>query len=207
MTAIITGDIVNSRQKKAEEWLELLKKVLSRFGSTPQNWEVYRGDHFQLEVNVVDAFWTAIILKSYLKQISRIDVRMAIGIGRKSHHANRVLESNGTAFIHSGEAFDTLGKEFLSIRSEWKEIDEEMGVYMGLLSLVANSWTPLTALIVQTVAENQSLSQKEIASIIGRTQSNISLGLKRGGYNEITKVDARYRKLIKRKLEDNGTAH
>ncbi len=44
------------------------------------------------------------------KKISTIDVRMAIGIGEKTYSGKRVSESNGPAFIYSGEKFETLKK-------------------------------------------------------------------------------------------------
>ena len=51
MTSVITGDIIGSRQQKSVHWVEDLKKILSPFGQTPSQWEVYRGDEFQIEVS------------------------------------------------------------------------------------------------------------------------------------------------------------
>ncbi len=203
MIAIITGDIVNSRKVPASKWMKVLKEILNKYGSSPKQWEIFRGDHFQLEVNVENAIWTAVMIKSYLKQIKDIDVRVAIGIGDKSYNSKKISESNGTAFVHSGQAFEGLNKNLLAIESDWPELDEEVNLYIDLASLIMNNWTPLTAYIVQHTAENPQLNQQEVAKLVNRTQSNISIGLKRAGYDEIKRIDMRYRKLIAVKKESN----
>jgi hypothetical protein len=59
------------------------------------------------------------------KKISTIDVRLAIGIGEKTYSGESISESNGSAFIHSGDKFDVLKKEniTLGIKSPWKSFD------------------------------------------------------------------------------------
>ena len=53
MIAIITADIINSRKIVNQEiWIAPLKKLLANYGSTPQKWEIYRGDYFQIEIGV-----------------------------------------------------------------------------------------------------------------------------------------------------------
>ena len=51
MTSILTGDLINSRKKKESSWLKTLKMTLETFGTTPKNWQIYRGDSFQLEIS------------------------------------------------------------------------------------------------------------------------------------------------------------
>jgi len=50
MTAILTGDIVNSQKVDSKLWLKDLKAVLRKYGKNPYSWEIFRGDTFQLEV-------------------------------------------------------------------------------------------------------------------------------------------------------------
>jgi len=50
MIAILTGDIINSREGETLNWLNILKEVLKQYGSTPKDWEIYRGDSFQLSI-------------------------------------------------------------------------------------------------------------------------------------------------------------
>lgn len=42
---------------------------------------------------------------------------MAIGIGCKDYNAPKITESNGEAFIYSGELFDEMKKKKLSIKT------------------------------------------------------------------------------------------
>ena len=65
MIAIITGDIINSEKHPSFEWMEMLKKFFNEFGPSPMNWEIYRGDEFQLKVNRENALLTAIKLKHF----------------------------------------------------------------------------------------------------------------------------------------------
>jgi hypothetical protein len=74
----------------------------------PKNWEIFRGDAFQLEVSEPEeALRIAIQIKAFLKTV-KLDARMSIGFGDKTYDADKISESNGTAFVRSGESFDQL---------------------------------------------------------------------------------------------------
>lgn len=122
MTAVITGDIIASRKLvNQEKWLLPLKNLLGSWGERPKDWELDRGDFFQVEIaNPEEALIKAFEIKALIKKvqplderqkISAIDIRMAIGIGNKTYSGETIKESNGTAFIHSGEKFDMLKKK------------------------------------------------------------------------------------------------
>src|SRR3954469_16612983 len=106
MTSVITGDIIDSRKQKESNWVEGLKKILAPFGETQSQWEVYRGDEFQVEIkNPEEALLAAILIKAHLRAI-KLDARMSIGFGDKTHEGEKISESYGSAFIHSGELFE-----------------------------------------------------------------------------------------------------
>lgn len=76
-----------------------------------KDWEIFRGDQFQLEVkNPENSLLVAIQIKALMKSL-KLDVRMSIGIGEKTHNSKKISESNGTAFINSGELFERLKKK------------------------------------------------------------------------------------------------
>ena len=105
MTSILTGDIVNSRTVASKEWLPILKTVFKTIGETPKTWEIYRGDSFQIEISKPEnALLFAIELKTVLKKIKNLDVRIAIGIGSKTDDYKNITEGSGEAFINSGKA-------------------------------------------------------------------------------------------------------
>ena len=67
MTAIITGDIIDSQNHTASEWLDVLKRYFSKLGTSPKDWEIYRGDEFQLRVSIQSALEVAIHIKALIK--------------------------------------------------------------------------------------------------------------------------------------------
>ncbi|MGJ5640664.1 transcriptional regulator [Formosa sp. S-31] len=188
MTSIITGDIINSRAHLPKLWLESLKDTLSKFGTSPKTWEIYRGDSFQLETPPELALKTAILIKASIKQLKDIDVRLAIGIGEKSYASGAITESNGSAFVNSGECFENLKKTTLAVKSEYPEFDITINIMLGLALLTMNSWTPTTAHLITLALEHPDYNQKQLAKLTNSTQGNVSQGLKRSGYDEILKL-------------------
>ena len=197
MTSIITGDIINSKSSEPKKWLDALKEVLNQYGRQPKQWDVFRGDSFQLETAPEDALKAAVLIKSSIKQFKNIDVRIAIGIGEKTYTSDKITESNGTAFINSGECFDDLKKTTLAIKSPFEQFDLQTNIMFELALLTINSWTTTSAKLVKTALENPELTQVELANHFETTQSNISKGLKRGGFDEISKLLNYYNAQVK----------
>jgi predicted XRE-type DNA-binding protein len=201
MTSILTGDIINSRKKSDASWLNALKETLTTFGKSPKDWQIYRGDSFQLEINnFEEALYGALKIKAHLKKTENIDVRIGLGIGTKDVNFPNITTSNGEAFINSGFAFDNyLKKQNLAIKTPWQEIDEEINIALDLALLTIDSWTQNSAEVFKLSLENKEATQKEIAVILGITQGRVSERQKRAGYEPIMKLEKRFRKLINQK--------
>lgn len=202
MTSIITGDIINSRKaKQPEEWLSSIKKIFNEVGKETLNWEIFKGDYFQLEVSeITEVLLTALKLKATVKKIKGLDVRLAMGIGEKSYQAARISESNGEAFIHSGELFESLKKSTLALKSPWQDLDDEMNLHLDLASLTMNSWTVNSAEIIALSLEMPNATQTELAKQLAISQGRVSERQKRAGYEEIIKMENRFRTLVKPKM-------
>lgn len=196
MVAIITGDIINSRETTPQVWLNALKSVLNIFGKEPKYWEVYRGDSFQLEITPKDALKAAFLIKASIKQFKHNDVRLAIGIGDKTYDSEKITESNGSAFVNSGQCFEQLKKTTLAIKSPSVDFDYQMNLMLELALLVMDHWKPATSTILKYTLEHPNLNQKVIAKELKKSQSNISEGLKRGGYDELSKLLSYYESQI-----------
>lgn len=189
MEAIITGDLMNSRLVDPNEWMPALKKVLKQYGKEPKNWEIFRGDSFQLNTKPEDALMAAILIKAEIKQWKDLDVRIGIGIGEITYQAAKITESNGTAFLNSGACFEELKKQTLAIKSPNKDLDETLNLMIELASLTIDRWTETAAKLIKIKIENPTLNQKDLANMLNKTaQGTISEGLKRGGYDEIQKL-------------------
>lgn len=210
MVAIITGDIIASRKLvNQEKWLIPLKKLFSTWGESPKDWKLDRGDFFQVEItDSEEALLRAMEIKALIKKvaplderkkISTIDVRLAIGIGEKNYTGESISESNGSAFINSGEKFDLLKKEnsTMGIKSPWKSFDSEMNLYLKLASIFMDKWSVSSAEVVQIVLKNPDITQEEIGNKLGIKQSGVSRRWNRANVNEILELEKMYRNKIK----------
>jgi hypothetical protein len=197
MTSVITGDIINSRNVSNEIWIASLKDIFKEVDAG----QIYRGDSFQIEIeNASEVLLTAIKIKSAIKMIKEIDVRMAIGIGSKNFSAKKVTEANGEAFINSGFAFDhLLKKQTLAMKSPWLEIDKQINISFALSLLIMDNWTVNSAEFVQFSLKNPNLTQKEISKNLRISQSSVSERRKRSGFDEIMKLEEYFSEIMHQK--------
>ncbi|MEL6140371.1 MAG: transcriptional regulator [Bacteroidota bacterium] len=197
LVGIITGDVVNSREGDPDRWQHQLKSVLNKHGKRPSEWEIFRGDSFQVEVVPAISLVTAIEIKAAIKEDEYlVDVRMALGIGRQEHKSDRITDSNGEAYTHSGHCFEELKKRRLAIKTPWSDFDEEWNLYLRLASLTMDDWKPKTAIIFREALLHPQETQIELAKRLGKTQSTISESLSRAGYNEIESMLAKFQRDI-----------
>jgi hypothetical protein len=200
MISIITGDIIKSRAKaQPEVWLTTLKHSLETIAESPKHWELYRGDSFQLEINSIeDSFKTAMYIKACIKTIKGLDLRLAIGIGKKSFEGQTILESNGEAFQFSGETLETLKieKQNLKIKTKDNILNEELNVYFKLALISMDVWTTNSAEMVKLCLENPNALQMDLAKILGINQDAVSKRMKRANLDELLELDTIFRKKI-----------
>jgi hypothetical protein len=199
MTSVITGDIIDSRKQKSKHWVEDLKKILSRFGTSPNDWEVYRGDEFQIEIkNAEDALCAAILTKAYLRSL-KLDARMSIGFGDKTHNSEKISESYGSAFIRSGELFETLKRQkvTLAMRTGDSAMDEKMNLILQLALTFMDNWLVQSAEFVIAAIENPTLSQEELGQRLGINQAAVSRRQKRAHFDLVMNLDRYFRTEIK----------
>ena len=192
-------DIINSRKLPSKKWIADLKAFLNTFGKSPNDWEIYRGDEFQLEIKKPeDALLVAFQLKALFKSIN-LDIRISIGIGEKTYKAKKITESNGSAFVRSGETFDTLKKLKLNlaINSGDAIFDEELNLMLKLSLSFLDNWLQQSAEFVLVAIQNPTLSQEEIGTLLGINQAAVSRRQKRANYELIKELDLYFRKKIK----------
>jgi hypothetical protein len=199
MIVILTGDIINSRKVPSKKWMDDLKTIFQSIGKSPNDWEIYRGDEFQLEIKTLeDALAVAFQIKAFFKSIN-LDVRMSLGIGDKTYKARKITESNGSAFIRSGETFETLKKQKLNlaINSGNADFDEDLNLMLKLTLSFMDNWLQQSAEFVLIAIQNPTLSQEEIGVKLGINQAAVSRRQKRSNYDLLLQVDNYFRKKIK----------
>ncbi|TJY34125.1 transcriptional regulator [Pontimicrobium aquaticum] len=199
MTSVITGDIIKSKTKGAPEiWINTLKEALSYLCSDAY-WEIYRGDSFQIEIkDIHQSFISAVYIKACIKTVKGLDVRLAIGIGNKTYQGNKVSESNGEAFVFSGETLETLKKDKQNLRIKTKHfnLNKELNLYFKLALTFMDNWTVNSAEIVKLSIENTNALQHELANMLGIKQDAVSKRQKRAALDHILEIDIMYRHKI-----------
>ncbi|MFV0592446.1 MAG: transcriptional regulator [Draconibacterium sp.] len=189
MIGVITGDIIQSKKLNPAEWLNKLRQELSKIGNQPETWEIYRGDSFQVKVaNPEQALKVAFKIKAAIKSIRKGDVRMSVGIGEKNYTATRITESNGSAFVYSGEVFEKLAKtkQNLAFASPFTAFNREMNLLLRLALIAMDAWTVNSAEMVYLALEHPGKSQAELGEILGIRQNAVSNRLKRANFDEIS---------------------
>ncbi len=194
MIAVITGDIINSRQSSPHVWMSDLKSVLHQYGSSPKEWELFRGDSFQLKTSTEKVLLCAMHLKATIKQHPLLDLRMGIGMGEESYAAEQITESNGSAYLHSGEAFELTTKQNLVFATGNQERDDLLNLILELYLRTADQWSKTVATTVRTALEHPKLAQIELGALLHKSQSSISEALKRGAFDELLSLNAVFQK-------------
>jgi hypothetical protein len=110
---------------------------------------------------------------------------MSIGIGDKTYASDKISESNGSAFIFSGEGFNRLKKEKnnLIITSEQISFNSDMNLVLRLAMSFMDKWTSQLAEYVLIAIQNPNLSQEEIGQKLGINQAAVSRRRKRAHFD------------------------
>jgi len=181
MIAIITGDIINSEAHRASQWIPVLKQYFSQLGDDPKEWEIYRGDEFQLKVSPKQALISAIQIKAMIKSVKNLDVRLGIGLGDETFSGAGVSESNGTAYQRSGRVFEGLKERKLNLAfaSGNAAYDNTFNLMLKLALDFMDDWSTVSAEIITLALQQPKTSQKEMAKQLNIQQSAVSQRQKR----------------------------
>jgi len=199
MEAIITGDIINSEDYQASEWLDILKNYFSKLGESPADWEIYRGDEFQLKLPLAPALEVALHTKALMKSIKGLDVRMGIGIGQVTFVGTSVSESNGPAYQLSGRTFEALKKNKINLMVATGNpmYDRTLNLMIKLALDFIDDWSPVSAEIVAMALENPNASQQETAARLDIQQSAVSQRQKRARLDLVQELLTYYSETVK----------
>jgi hypothetical protein len=187
MVAIITGDLINSRKIGADIWMQKLKNELKEWGEDGKDWEIYRGDSFQVRIKApAQVLYVALLLKSAIKSIAPLDIRMGLGIGNENYSTDRLLENYGSAYIYSGEVFEELHKQqHIMFRSDSEELNQEINLLLRLGLTIMDNWSVNSARMVYLAFKNPSKNQTELGVMENISQNSVSARLTRANYDEI----------------------
>ncbi len=181
--AVLTGDIVKSRDiTPRAQLIEKLKEALETAKKTHHaEYDVYRGDSFQMVIpSAPAAALVAIIIRSKLishspKKSSPWDTRISIGIGGITYRGEKTTESDGPAFLLSGQGMDELNKKNrrLIIKAPWEHADRSLSLVTRIVDDIISNWSKYSAeTAFYSLVYNES--QSVLAKRLGKSQSTIN---------------------------------
>ncbi len=196
MYAILTGDIIASRRVSPSTWQPLLEKFLHENAEPAHEYEISRGDSFQVQVPASRCLELSIQLSALLGAESKVGVRIGIGIGNIETSEKSISKKISDAHIFSGEAFDTLKTDRIRFRTRNAEFDETLNVICSFIGVLIKTWKPMTAATICGALEHQELSQKALSTLIQKHETSVSKALKRGGFHQIEQANQLFKKML-----------
>lgn len=182
MIAVLTGEIIHSRQAEStSSCMESLEKLLVQSGASPEDWQIFQGDRFLLKTAPEESLRRAVKLSTYIRMKNGIGARIGIGLGEEEFRAESMLESEGSAYTHSEQAFKQVDKanHSLFFVSDWTELNECLNSGMELLTALIGQWSSNQAKLALALLDQPHRSQEEIASLFRISQSAVSQRKKR----------------------------
>lgn len=153
--AVLTGDIVRSRDiSPRRKLISVLKDALQTAREKYQaDFDLYRGDSFQLILpSAPAAALVAVVIRSKLLSHSPSkqqpwDARISIGIGDITYKSEEVAESDGPAFLRSGDGMKQLASEGgrLIIGAPWEQADRSLSLVTRFADSVISDWSSYSA--------------------------------------------------------------
>lgn len=193
--AVITGDITNFTSLPAPKRKVLIadfKKFLSQTNLKPENWQIFRGDSYQILNNKIpQAIEMGLMLVCWFKmhpfnEIANLNTRLAIGIGGITYLGSSLLESDGPAFHLSGRQFDKLQpSELVSVLTTDDNLNRPIAIILSFINVLMNKWKAKQTESVYYAL--QGLKQNEIAAKMEISQSGVSNHLKLANWPEVKK--------------------
>ena len=206
MKGVITGDIVDSSQIKAQNRGHLLNCLNSMSEElqliSPFRMELFRGDSFQLLVEDASAAMKiAILLRAGLihstpdKDEKAWDARISLGIGNVEFLSDSIVTSDGEAFQYSGRQLDEMGKQCLAVKTPWEEANKELELSTAFLDDIIKDWSGKQAGMIY-LSLRQDIPKKDVAELIGTSVQNVRNVLATAKENLVKKYLERYSEII-----------
>lgn len=168
------------------------------------DWSIYRGDSLQIRINQpLEAFKSALLIKTFLYANAQTALRIAIGIGPGEGSGHLVSESSGPAYQRSGRLLDSLKgvKSDLAISSPWEEFDQEWNLLTRLSAIIINSWSKAAHEIIYASLKYPDWSQERLAVHLKISQASVSGRLKRAHFKEISDIESWFRYKLQKRLQ------
>jgi hypothetical protein len=206
ISAVLTGDVVNSTQLSLLQEKSLFK-LLSALFTEKYKFEFFRGDSFQLYMDdPKDALRLALACRTAAIGLTgngiaengeRYDVRISVGIGQVSMPVKSLSIAKGEAFLLSGRNFDSLGNSrHLAITCDNEIADIGLAVIADYLDIICQEMTVKQAELIMALL--QGSTQQQVAITLDKSKSTISQLASAGRWPEIEKLLQYYQNMIEK---------
>lgn len=205
MKGVITGDIVDSSQIKAQNRGHLLNCLNTMSEElqliSPFRMELFRGDSFQLLVDDASAAMKiAVLLRAGLihstPEDEKVwDARISLGIGNVEFLSDSIVTSDGEAFQYSGRQLDEMGKQCLAVKTPWEEANKELDLSTAFLDDIIKGWSGKQAGMIY-LSLRQDIAKKDVAELSGTSVQNVRNVLATAKENLVKKYLDRYSEII-----------
>ncbi|MDF9390573.1 hypothetical protein FLM06_17220 [Vibrio cholerae] len=204
--AVISGDIVRSTELEHSMYEDLLYTLYNQLSLirslNPNNkFEVTRGDSFQVLVqDIENAATYALLLRTSLKsRNSNYDCRISLAIGHDVSIRHTIGSSTGDAFTLSGRALDKMTTDTLKVSTLVQPFNEHFDLLTKYLDNQVSEMTERQCAITYIVLKNQhSLTQKEIAELLGVNRVSVNRSINSANLNLISE----YTQLFSQKVRE-----
>ncbi|MBN7821551.1 hypothetical protein [Bowmanella yangjiangensis] len=191
--AVLTGDLVASSQIPANEYDALLYaldqtlRYLCRRDAGQYN--VYRGDAFQLLLNKPQAWAHSAILLRLAMRSQLQDCRLSVGIGTISNPRPDVKSATGEAFTLSGTGLDSLPQgQRMNVQSTEDDFNWHMGITLRQTDALISQMTVRQAQALQEYLLLEDKSHLAVAKHLHTSRVNATKLLNQGHYDLLMQV-------------------
>lgn len=179
---VLSGDVVASREisdkprlrRAIDAGLDLLHSQCAAVGIR------FRGDAFQLALpDPAETIRAAVIMRASLIEHSPCkqqiwDARIAIGIGKGNMPSqNAFIDADGEPFVRSGQGLDRLGQGDQRLGLFLQPPRDDLDLLTRFADDIISHWSHNAAEVIRWNLTT-SLSQRELATQIGRTQPTVN---------------------------------
>ena len=219
MIAVLTADLIDSSAYEPAFLEQVIETLQSQFDYFEEkltekkaNFSIYRGDSLQGIINRPEkALLCSLLLKTALNKLAskqnstiiKADLKLAIGIGSFDLKRDEISESNGEAFQFSGRTLDDMkaGSRKMMLKTSNLDINAEFDVSLALFDFIADRWSTASAEVIYYLL--QGLKEKEIAEIVGISQSAVNQRKKAAGWDPISGLLKRFEEKISATFKGN----
>jgi len=197
--AVLTGDIVKSRDLSSDQ----TRKLQQRLKSAAMDFQtvfadtvvgklgITRGDGWQVALQKPEyALRFALFIRAIVKAEFQTDTCVSMGIGPAELVKDKIIESTGLAFERSGLGLESLKNKNIRMAYYSHKITGRLesaeSLLVSWLDLLITPGTEKQASLLKEVLIK--LKQDDVAKKMGLVQSTVSEGLKAVGWHEMKRI-------------------